>query len=448
MTSFLVIFGSIGHGAPLLASQIEKEKITTEMPCNGGDNSKDDGVYNCSENGKPSFNCKKAKTDIEKAICDDADLGNLDYCLSIVYKKALKITKNPKKIKSAQIKWLRGRNKIVPDERGYSNESLMISYINRFFDLFEDRDLRTFFLNKFMSNPLTIGMPIVALASMSLWKETSAIGWDNCTREDESGDDDWRYFIAQLSRACDFIQFTKNKFLLSLSKLYAYSWAEYFFMLEKSDGVIKIQPFSLPQPKDFTLFLGKNGNCLGGNSGLESKNGQHFLHHNTRPCGWQHGDSCVWQLDEHGAKVIKEQQRDRDDSKPAILDKKVLLGTWKMDKYSQRVDSSCNEDDYPYDDIDLKFINKNEQVICQLDGIPKDKEGKTDSKRVKAIDSIVKGPEPEKTVNERCFFVKKEKPGEEDRVISIELLNKNTLKVMEGKDHFFGEFDGVYIREK
>lgn len=37
-----------------------------------------------------SFDCTKAKSPVEKAICSDAELGKLDEDLSKVYKDALK----------------------------------------------------------------------------------------------------------------------------------------------------------------------------------------------------------------------------------------------------------------------------------------------------------------------------------------------------------------------
>ncbi|MBC7390452.1 MAG: hypothetical protein H7329_14645 [Opitutaceae bacterium] len=57
---------------------------------------------------QPSFDCSKATSAIEKAICRDSTLANLDYEMSKVYRKALK--NNLELVKSQQIKWIEERN--------------------------------------------------------------------------------------------------------------------------------------------------------------------------------------------------------------------------------------------------------------------------------------------------------------------------------------------------
>lgn len=57
----------------------------------------------------PSFECQKAKTDIEKAICKNEFVSDLDQVLDTVYKKALKRSRHPEKIKIEQIKWMKNR---------------------------------------------------------------------------------------------------------------------------------------------------------------------------------------------------------------------------------------------------------------------------------------------------------------------------------------------------
>jgi len=56
----------------------------------------------------PAFDCKKASTAIEKEICSNPQLSQLDLTLSDLYKAA--ITRNPG-IKTEQRKWLKQRNK-------------------------------------------------------------------------------------------------------------------------------------------------------------------------------------------------------------------------------------------------------------------------------------------------------------------------------------------------
>ena len=56
-----------------------------------------------------SFDCKKASTEVEQAICADPELSKLDEQLSKIYKQALQ--KGPKaKMQAAQKEWLKERN--------------------------------------------------------------------------------------------------------------------------------------------------------------------------------------------------------------------------------------------------------------------------------------------------------------------------------------------------
>lgn len=57
----------------------------------------------------PSFDCSKATTPIEKAICRDAELAGLDRALMEVYKTALK--KDGENVKTRQRAWLQERTK-------------------------------------------------------------------------------------------------------------------------------------------------------------------------------------------------------------------------------------------------------------------------------------------------------------------------------------------------
>jgi hypothetical protein len=53
-----------------------------------------------------SFDCKKAKTDIEKLICSDEELSQLDDELNEAYKKALAGINDKETLKKQQITWL------------------------------------------------------------------------------------------------------------------------------------------------------------------------------------------------------------------------------------------------------------------------------------------------------------------------------------------------------
>ena len=77
--------------------------------------------------GGPSFDCKKASTKIEKAICGNDRLSELDYSLSRVYKKA---RENNVGVKSDQRKWLAKRNKCQGQEIASCLEMLYLQRIN------------------------------------------------------------------------------------------------------------------------------------------------------------------------------------------------------------------------------------------------------------------------------------------------------------------------------
>lgn len=57
-----------------------------------------------------SFDCKKASTPSETAICQDSALSKLDSDLAAVWKDALARSKNAAALKSAQLRWLAQRN--------------------------------------------------------------------------------------------------------------------------------------------------------------------------------------------------------------------------------------------------------------------------------------------------------------------------------------------------
>ena len=53
-----------------------------------------------------SFDCSKAKSKVEKAICSDSDLSHLDEDLANIYKEALKKHPIPDYVKARQKDWL------------------------------------------------------------------------------------------------------------------------------------------------------------------------------------------------------------------------------------------------------------------------------------------------------------------------------------------------------
>lgn len=54
-----------------------------------------------------SFDCNKASSVIEKAICTDKTLGNLDDSLQQTYKKALENSQDTNTLKTGQLEWLK-----------------------------------------------------------------------------------------------------------------------------------------------------------------------------------------------------------------------------------------------------------------------------------------------------------------------------------------------------
>jgi uncharacterized protein len=60
-----------------------------------------------------SFDCAKTTTKVEKMICADAELSNLDEELATAYTTALQIEQKMSYIQQAQKQWLKGRNSCV-----------------------------------------------------------------------------------------------------------------------------------------------------------------------------------------------------------------------------------------------------------------------------------------------------------------------------------------------
>ncbi len=77
-----------------------------------------------------SFDCSKASSDIEKAICTDQELSNLDDQLTKIYKEALNSSQNKDLIKQSQRDWIR------TDRNSSKNkEALKIAYQDRINEL-------------------------------------------------------------------------------------------------------------------------------------------------------------------------------------------------------------------------------------------------------------------------------------------------------------------------
>lgn len=84
-----------------------------------------------------SFDCAKAATKVEKAICADDELSSLDEEMAATYKLALN-KGNAKAIKSAQKDWLKERDSCASDSTGMyasMNECIKEQYNDRLYDL-------------------------------------------------------------------------------------------------------------------------------------------------------------------------------------------------------------------------------------------------------------------------------------------------------------------------
>lgn len=69
------------------------------------------------ENVKPSFNCDKASTNVEKSICNDSNLAKLDIKIAMAYEKAIRTNRiNSESIKNSQKSWLKVRDNCLDVE--------------------------------------------------------------------------------------------------------------------------------------------------------------------------------------------------------------------------------------------------------------------------------------------------------------------------------------------
>lgn len=75
-----------------------------------------------------SFDCAKAQSPVEKAICKDAELGLLDEQLSAAYKLALKVHPLPAYVKARQRDWLQQRNENFEPTSGTAVARLKSDY--------------------------------------------------------------------------------------------------------------------------------------------------------------------------------------------------------------------------------------------------------------------------------------------------------------------------------
>ena len=77
-----------------------------------------------------SFNCQKAGNFIEHTICNDTKLSKMDDDLAVLYKNAMKNTKNKELLKQQQFSWIEERNSCQNVECLQNSYSKRISQLN------------------------------------------------------------------------------------------------------------------------------------------------------------------------------------------------------------------------------------------------------------------------------------------------------------------------------
>lgn len=81
----------------------------------------------------PSFNCAKATTPVEKAICRNAELAQLDRKLMDAYKEAIR--KKGESLKASQRKWVKSRDAML---EGKNNEEITKLLFSMYFKRIEE----------------------------------------------------------------------------------------------------------------------------------------------------------------------------------------------------------------------------------------------------------------------------------------------------------------------
>ncbi len=246
----------------------------------------------------PGFDCQNARTNVENVICQNETLSDLDHALNVIYKKACALSPNNSQIKYEQRIWLENRDHQItiskPDELKYS---LSYIYAERISKLLKDQNLRYYFLNKFINAPLKSDQVISILAILSLIDETFHKSDYN--------------IIDEVITYPMIIPHKANSIIVALlTNTGAYRQGYTFFKIYKIDEKIKIEPFYLPQLKIFPLLDQivdeKSSNYLIGNFELTKQNGKYLISWHDRPSSYEGGDSCIFQIDENGIKIVNE----------------------------------------------------------------------------------------------------------------------------------------------
>ncbi len=115
----------------------------------------------------PSFDCNKAVNAVEKAICADNFLSELDKNLAQIYKTAFEILDDSQKqkVKNEQLSWLKNRNK----EQDF--EYLAENYVDRILEILKNKKISDFYAEKLLHYPDKIGHNIAFFAFVALEKQ-------------------------------------------------------------------------------------------------------------------------------------------------------------------------------------------------------------------------------------------------------------------------------------
>ena len=81
-----------------------------------------------------SFNCAKAASKNEKAICSDPELSNLDMVLAAIYKETRSTISDAKRLKKEQINWIKSLGTCDGNVdcliSAYKNRMLVLDYLD------------------------------------------------------------------------------------------------------------------------------------------------------------------------------------------------------------------------------------------------------------------------------------------------------------------------------
>ena len=143
---------------------------------------------------KPSFECDKAGTLIEKTICSNQNLADLDNTMANLYKNALSGAVNPEEVKKEQRAWLKNNRNKCSDaeclEQEYSNR---IEVLNNSYKSKEVRKVET------IGYGSRAGMNVTVLSKKGLDTENAVIKTEHTT---ENAIEFCREYVLNANKEC------------------------------------------------------------------------------------------------------------------------------------------------------------------------------------------------------------------------------------------------------